>query len=902
MSKVLYTCIDTNIYIYLLREEYNQTLNRFKFLIEDNQMKLVVPMAVIEEFKRKSLQTIENISKNGSVKLFMPKNYVTDTVSKMTIKRDQLIDLLENQSLIIDYNNEIINRSFNWRQKVMNLSERDSQILFSSLYFLEENEEEKLFFISNNTSDFSGSEKHQLHDDISTLFKSHNLDYYTNIDTFINKNLPSLPVKGDNTHRLNKEYYFIYEKFKNKSISKNLVQMFDEIYNGLNFIIPYKLCKTYPFFDPKSSYKFSNHLETNLDINNEEFYEYIKNVFIQFDGYSTLDSSKFKTNQEFEDTIDVFKRLNLNLIHSITLKNKSNSKLYILLKDQGVDEDHNCFKCDYTNFKFYNSYLDINQKISKGDIYESFKTAFYNYKFGNYIESYELFKKIESQCVNKKNSVKFSICIINRQRIGKKISYLYRTQEGRSIAKEAEELDLKNELKKNNFEYNKIIESISNLDYLYYGLFNPLLNNLEIKDRFVSNERGGYRQSNEFVKLFYGYFGFINYIEENFIVFDYYMETRTITRSVFESYLYSSNDKVYKQELPYFLIKKCIYYLTDDIIIKTLISTDTNKIYESETSEKLNFISISKSVIDSFLSFKENRTEFLTSYDNFYDKLEQMIVNIYSLASCIKLEEKSHDYLLDTIITFFENGITSHRIINSVNFYINNQKVNLKSERILNVINSFNEDIFERKTNLLDTTILIVYRRELIIKNDVINRLFKYKNFTLLNIIYPKLGRTHKRKLRSITHNKLKTNFSTYFLFRALMNKVIKLEQYEDQVVKVINNSFNKEVHIRSNPKHSILEEYNHDFNELINYIYAYNKDQSIFGKINFSSDFYTFVTNPEGYKKDIDLKWLEIINTGIPNSMKKISKNKNLKKQIRESLLKEKNSYLSEIYIKRFT
>ena len=210
------TCliIDTCTWINIGQTFYNDLLFEFLSLVYRHEIRLIVPKQVKDEWERHKVEKIKtNLvgslrgSLNTASKL---KELIEDKDRKNEFK--QFIDAIRSEeerivnktadynimtieqmmshvlTKVIDHSDDVIKKSVEWAlqnkrpfRKNKN-SIGDALIMFSAIEHAKENEYKEVYFISNNTEDFSDDKnKKEIHSDIKPLFDEANIKYSINL-------------------------------------------------------------------------------------------------------------------------------------------------------------------------------------------------------------------------------------------------------------------------------------------------------------------------------------------------------------------------------------------------------------------------------------------------------------------------------------------------------------------------------------------------------------------------------------------------------------------------------------------------------------------------------------------------------------------------------------------------
>ncbi|REK71485.1 PIN domain-containing protein [Paenibacillus paeoniae] len=217
--EIVYLCIDTDVLIFLALHEppYEEIiLQQLELLLEASKLELVVPYNILDEWNRnkelkvidylkttisKKVNSIKDIKKYLSLEDYsqleniLSKYFNTmDTVIADATQRIERIDkiLTSSKSNIVNINNEILSQSAelalqNKKPFQKNKNSIGDAVNFISCLTFARNNNQTVYFVTNNKHDFSDTDQRLLHSDLSGLLNNEELIYSINLVETLNK-------------------------------------------------------------------------------------------------------------------------------------------------------------------------------------------------------------------------------------------------------------------------------------------------------------------------------------------------------------------------------------------------------------------------------------------------------------------------------------------------------------------------------------------------------------------------------------------------------------------------------------------------------------------------------------------------------------------------------------------
>jgi spore germination protein GerM len=365
-----YLLIDMDIWKPLVSKgpEFNKHLRELDYWVTHREVTLLVPDVLISEWKKHrdiEKDNIESALKNLKDearlrKIF--KDFSTESIQQnidatRQILRSQLdtIDsLLEQKGLkiqtpdsvhaMISSQRKAEKKPF-WNRKKDHTN--DAELIFSTLYFLKENNHGEFYFISGNKNEFAKMPEQVLHPEIAALFPDVVCHYYTDFSNIYEPfdNLKISRRITDFDRKSGKVQNTIYVD-KNKPILEQVHDYLLNRFEKLNFIpkelfaihYPFAISDTFPYPDKPFT----------LITDNTEVFDLLTKLKIQDDVIIEGANEYIKSESDEIKVKAIFQCLLNNLIESIAFKDKDE----VPLAFSQLQRTCSCSKCIYKSLNF----------------------------------------------------------------------------------------------------------------------------------------------------------------------------------------------------------------------------------------------------------------------------------------------------------------------------------------------------------------------------------------------------------------------------------------------------------------------------------------------------------------------------------------------------------------------
>lgn len=606
----------------------------------------------------------------------------------------------------------------------------------------------------------------------------------------------------------------------------------------------------------------------------------------------------------------------------------------ILFKEHlGIEHDYDCNdefellldEFDYKNLtnklKFY---LKSNNDMH-GLEEEYLKKAYYLYKIGNYIESYEILKGLSRYCLREHNYRYFFIAQFNIKQLSILIQNDLNLKDSKyiqDILKEIESISIKDDYDNLPNKYKENVDFITQLisfNYFYKLSYTLQQNINKLREQKEIFFNGGFSYSDDLYQTHTKIKDLINYIDKNYIIVSHFSEVQNLYSLFIEGMLlnYSIIDKS-SFGLPINNIKEIDRFMIQIILkyIKTknledYIKKNNIKELNIATDEVRYLINVLENILVSYESNNRSQINFNETINNVlillsYSTLDKEDCNrtIIVFDEYIKnnfLNRSNFDKFLEYIIIKFnsnEKNIEVSQILKILQTYILHLSKNDLNQSACQMI--YTNRFFRNLVNIIkDLDLNIELNNDLDIEyiiKDIKKEIDESKNLTdnicnklynLLFIIYDITNNKIKNKIEDITkdivlviENKIDKYIYIKFMYNALMSGIIIYDK-ENQVkfVESLLDYFEDEENIDAQDEimRYVLE-------LILNNKIKYEEMKYLLKPIEIKFSMFKFFVDRNNFNyKRFDLDWLKylkieeikeiIINNNARNELKKIVK-----------------------------
>lgn len=459
-----------------------------------------------------------------------------------------------------------------------------------------------------------------------------------------------------------------------------LFNLFQYLYNELEFVPPHLLAKQKPF--NKGYSYFSNY---TLSTDNVELFDALNSIKILENGEIIIPLELRSINDINEKTQFIFQKLHINLVAFIQSTNGKNNEYIDLRKIQ--PKRCNCSRCKIERFEFDDldiSYLPEDLEIKTG------LTLFYSYyKLGSYKESCEILK-YTYELTKQSKSLFFQYLIfynISKLRLLLRNDF-FRAAEYEKFIRELEMFDLDVFDRKSRGKIDHEIFKLLKNDYFLFRSYEKTnkLRSQILKHR--NNTRNGGFGSNQYIESLLFEFSQLHcFLYHNKIVFDCFTEYLDIVDFVLEGLLASStikgerNSKIEKIEdwhieifIEYGRLSNILYYFKN----LEIYNIDVHRVEFGKTTISPKIVKL----IRSYNSVLEFNNKNANKFEDSEERYRNLINNTLAICSKIEFHEFESLEILNSIVKIIR--VNKLRVDLNVLFYFLKSKSNILNENLLN--------------------------------------------------------------------------------------------------------------------------------------------------------------------------------------------------------------------------
>ncbi|SHL25676.1 SIR2-like domain-containing protein [Flavobacterium saccharophilum] len=695
------------------------------------------------------------------------------------------------------------------------------------------------------------------------------------------------------------------------------------------------ISKLYPF---KTSNNYENLLHnTTLVLKNrivkELFYEEIniENNIVVYNPKSKITKREKEENEQKLNQI--ITKLNNSLIFNVTNKDFITGTKNILLNSK---KKCNCSKCKFERFEFNESLTEINSYIINeiSDIKEDLQKAYLNYKFGNYINSFNMHEEIATKAWQMEKYITYYIVKNNMKSLKGLINfneYNINEEEKDKIINKIEYIDADKLIfqipYKSNEEYEllKIIRddtilmtSRDQIEDIYK----------HVEDIYIKYKHPYTRvESPYYPQLIYiELYKVINFYTYNYIISDGFSNFRKLIQKCIESLIISyATNKNYTGRLKkfskdFFCIS--VKYCNSDLLEKQLAKYEVKELeFEKADIDEILTLSINffnslykKSDLLASGSFKNKLIFNQLSRNSYSDKIRSIFNNIIILMCSIDVTKNKSAEFTNAFITFleYEDFIFGDNVKYLNNFLRKKYKLfTVKDcERLIKIAHAKIQkqkryDTFEAISYIANQNNFELLKTEEYVQKILSDSKYYGTNNLLIIPLWKMSNLELKNKLESILINNLKNDFEPTLYTQASYQKIIDYRIFFDQYIESINLS-NSWYSSDENSGYSLVNNKpvldNFHFHNALIFLYDMNVKSNdpkldLFTNLTDYMKFFLFREKSDLLKFKIE--WLFLINW--ETIYKEIKKIKHLKKLIEVALRENYDEELAKLYTKYF-
>lgn len=724
----------------------------------------------------------------------------------------------------------------------------------------------------------------------------------------------------------------------------------NQLYNSLDRFSELKslpqnfLSKIYPF---KTSNKTEYLIEqTTLLIKNkiiaELFYEEIiiedNKLIYKPNPELKLTKDEIKANEK--KLLSVIKKLNNSLFFYVTKENQkadsfgnrgfSRDGKNIVIKS---DEKCQCSKCKFERLQLNESLSDLNNYTINeiSDIKEDIQKAYLNYKFGNYVISFNMYEEIATKAWGIGKYITYYIAKTNMKSLKGLINFAENIEDDKKeiIINKIDDIDTDKLIfqipYKSNEEYAllKIIRDDTILNEVKNEI-NDLYDKVEeIYTKYKSsqyfNTVGPYYPQLIYIQLY----KLLNFYTDNYVISDVFTNFKGIIQKGIEALLMShATNKSYTGRLERLsddFFRFCLMYCNSKSLESFLNKYEITELNfeEKEVDEIidycLNYFNTlyTKSTLYFDNSFKNDIVFNQLSKDTFEDKMKSIFSNMMLLLNSVKISDFKKEKFIEDLVLFlqYENFLQGEGV-KYLNWFIQKNHHLFSQDICLRIVKIAHDKIRKHEmSNTLETIALVAKQNNFEVltdKNYALKILSDYEYYEpRTKVIIPLWEMSNaeiKSELEQILIKSLKENFNDELYIKACYADMLEYNLFFEEYIKALNSftqSDNTEGYRNVDGKLRLNNFYFHNA-----IIFLYNmgiksNDIRLQQLVNLSEYMKFFVFREKFDLSTFKIEWLQLIEWEVV--YEEIRKIKPLKKIIEKYLKDHYNKEIAEIYTKYF-
>lgn len=880
--------LDNNIWLNFIEKVEFDLLERLLEEVKNNRLNIILPDFIHVEFDKKKDQVISRTLKD-----------------KKDISKQDLYSIVQTILNIFKLSTKLKTEEIGINDWIKseeapnhNANNYEDTVILNTLLTLKRGT--VLYLVSNDSDYRISKNNYSIHPDIKKRFKEKGIDVHfsTNISkTFFDLGFPSI----NNLDELNTNELYNWKAFRLKVKEENIFTQLKEAikyyYRELDFIPLSYLPNIYPL---KSNNNSQTYLKgTTLILDNKKLFDFFKDALIEYKNKDVIvNESYFTSKQEISEFKKILKKLNNNLIYSISYKRRDIS---ICIKEEKKIELCDCMDCTLHRYAIKDLTIKLQDDNLKNTPKNILEKAFYYYKIKDYSKALELTNKILSTY----NKDEFSI-IYNIAQENKIILQKMWFNDDEEFEIERKKIKLKNEnetLKQGISSITGYLKYSKFFDYKFYSLNEDLE---KVKKRY--DNHNGLGSSNFYgidLKNIIRWAEVINVITSNGLFFDFYSNINTFALTTFKLNLISTKDRVIRSNINIYILKTTLQYIKIEDYKKVFNEFAIHELNLNKTQTQEIYIYF-ESILNNSSQIKQLSKEhpyhkhyinqikkiaFLIGYINFSKpKTNNLISKLFRIYPENEREEKK--VLFDSLINNRIKSINRKNALSYIDLCYKNE-----------IDYSFNINNIFRLVEYFKTIYLSQSQLEILFIEDIQDKTGYYRSYVLYKL-YNLNNKTIKNKVLGIVYstlnNELTFDYKLFSLF-VRQNIISNSEEYYNIFQKITINDYklNKNLNYPNKTDKEIKNL--RSLNEFINYAYECYDDTEKHLKI-FSgrSNYYDFLISPNNVNfHEFDIHWFYIAYSKSYFAIKEIMiRNKKVMSLITNKVLKSKNDKYYKTYI----
>lgn len=801
--------LDTNILLGLIKETSEEdNLNRLHDLVEGEQVKLLVPSVLEQEWERKKRQTVlsfeSTFKKTASISNSLNvKDQFQDDLEIMK-EKVQKVDFLISRGIRIKLENRVVlkvsERSIAGKAPFhgeKTKTEKDAYIYFSTVDYLKTKKEDEFVFVTKDIGDYTDPENRAvIHPEL--IDESIIVIFFPALSKCLRdlkaNNKLSFSEYGQNGES---KYEITVCKQGKRNLLEHLYEVFTVCQSKMAFIPPSIFCRINPLRVSIPGNNYSYYSNYTLHTNNSEIISFFKEVEIEKGRFKKSSAYKNTKNnvEKLKYLIDVLER---QLIFSIKSIDKAD--------EVKVNIEHRV-KCTCAQCLYFGLQWDKISTINSNSEDRN-KNAMVQFQLGNGKHSFRLFYECYKEAKEKRNRImeyrlKFVLQWVKNYFI------LNNNSEIERIKVEIEKFDLNNDFFKfaNSPKLDRELASFLH-DRNMISEFTEEIRKIngKIREHYNSQLKASYSSNSNLWNLVCEFAVFENFTLANGMTYTRYSEFTTICKEVAEGIFMSYSLNEYQpSRLKYFddhILRLLLFYTkAEDLII----------LFNKYVKSKIKYQGEETKFLDIIYNFLELNFEemFIDEDGEWYGKSDryfEMYWNLLLLSSIVEFDkiiiQKVFDHLIPVLEKIPKNEVRKlHHVasvIHSNGELLGFERVKYLYSICLNNVNLHNQTIFgalavyckKNQLYFIDTDIEFQqFCSSFLEKCELCQEFHENILFESINFISP----PYVKRLEKLLIVKLERNFDPQLYYLASIYDILDYQIFFDKYLQLFEIPLKKE-------------------------------------------------------------------------------------------------------------
>jgi len=791
-------------------------------------------------------------------------------------------------------------------------SDNDAMILFSTLEDLIGQNNSELYFFSSNHTDYAAiGHSDRIHPDILESYPKISIKYFSEYVEGINA-LIQLGLPSAKTTVQKKQFVkTLVSVDSGLPLVEQIYSYLEKKFEDVNSL-PKKLFAIHFPFIVNSSFNKSPQPFT-LETDNPDLYDLFVNLPEQFiSSTRNLASPKENDGDNDKKITEIITLLRTNYVHRISFKNKQVNVPTV--KSQVC----NCLKCTFkrSDFKQVISRFENEIDIETAGL----KEAYLHYQLGNIQIVVNILKRISKRSESEKKWLSFYIANYNLSLIGRMYRLSSSSESDSSWIKGLGEIVMEDVYIASRFTLTDDI-----LDYLKEANFMSDATEkvkelaLKIKNDYLDKGRGWNSNTSDLLDL---YFETIGFMENNFLMLDYFSNASTLTYyfidGIFASYTCHQElgGKLLHFTDP--IVQHIVTYGKSDDIVKCRNRYNIRAaefIYDGEcsrlVSDLINLLNSYQFVQEYFFKSESPDQRF------FWKRFRNQFHNSLTLTAIMEISKNDVNLICKALLPFLEieNHFQEFEIAKTIGYFIQNNALLIDNiylkEFLLHAYTAENvqRDIYIHTISNISRVedvelILNPAQWEVLQARYLVNAELNDNSTAVSEIccLYDFLkDKKYKNEIAKFMDDYLKFNYNSDVYYTAVIHKIIKPTRkmtlrYEKDMIKRATAGRRPRFFEKSYYTSMQLDQF-------INFKFCFNHpfDARFINAVSALDNYYRWILDLDGFDyKDFNPDWL--FNHLTIYYKERFKNSKALKIWLRKNALKSKNLLISQFYIDLFT